>query len=692
METRYYNNIATLKELFRLRSNQQLQELDLRLNPVAKNEPDYRLFVVHMLPNLRRLDDRPVRDTERKAAIQHFSSEQAVEFAEQILGADATAGRYAYTTKGRVHQRLVQVLHSNCKVLATCRSPGGGKKPVYSCFEWLEVVVSDQADHVVWETVPDVYCCNSPHSSELLSSSCTNVGDVLGPALHDDDNEILDLMVRTDWQPGQPVGITGSSAKSADSQDYTRQEKRLMSHQPPDDDDYLLGSTSLDPRPVSQPAQGQLAQSATAGQVPSSLPKSILNLSGGSVSRDPGIYQPRDRGRVKFADEVVHSAADPNLQFTDELQAYTKFTSQGVFTPAPDAQTEERSTVPVSQPPIKSSATESRDQPYYQSQPLPKLYSQSQPTLQSYSQSKSVEQAHSQSQPLMEPSSEQHVAKRQLEQETAGETTVAVDIIRSEFMDQLLTVVDKYWNGSGSLHKNQKFQELSTSHSGLPQRSHVTSLTLVFLSRLTQSTEEDQSDWLKALGLAKNLVTDFVSKCTSKYQHEFQRLNEDMAAFAEENVKLRRRLSSDGEENLRTRLEEEQRSAESVRGRLQQALEEGEVLKKRLFSMETSASSQSQGAEDLRRIGEQNKQLNQEVNSLKLQLVNYKKMQELTSMLQESHKSLVATNEHLLSELEQTRQRHQHEVEQLHWSYDQLKRTAELGSTATSYGQHNGIL
>ena len=32
-----------------------LQELDLRLNPVTKNEPDYRLFVVHMLVNLRRL-------------------------------------------------------------------------------------------------------------------------------------------------------------------------------------------------------------------------------------------------------------------------------------------------------------------------------------------------------------------------------------------------------------------------------------------------------------------------------------------------------------------------------------------------------------------------------------------------------------------------------------------------------------
>ncbi len=52
---RYYNNIATLKELYKLRHNTLLEEVDLRLNPVTKNEPDYRLFMVHMLPNLRKL-------------------------------------------------------------------------------------------------------------------------------------------------------------------------------------------------------------------------------------------------------------------------------------------------------------------------------------------------------------------------------------------------------------------------------------------------------------------------------------------------------------------------------------------------------------------------------------------------------------------------------------------------------------
>lgn len=51
----YYNKIQDLKEIFRLRKNQNLRDIDLRLNPVTGNEPDYRLFIAHMLPLLRRL-------------------------------------------------------------------------------------------------------------------------------------------------------------------------------------------------------------------------------------------------------------------------------------------------------------------------------------------------------------------------------------------------------------------------------------------------------------------------------------------------------------------------------------------------------------------------------------------------------------------------------------------------------------
>ena len=38
-------------------------------------------------------------------------------------------------------------------------------------------------------------------------------------------------------------------------------------------------------------------------------------------------------------------------------------------------------------------------------------------------------------------------------------------------------------------------------------------------------------------------------------------------------------------------------------------------------------------------------------------------------------RSLVQTNDHLLKEMEEERRRHRHEVEQMHWSYDQLKKT-----------------
>ncbi|KAM5263580.1 leucine-rich repeat-containing protein 36 isoform 2-T2 [Ctenodactylus gundi] len=69
----YYNNIPSLVEVSRLQPLRFLKELDLRLNPVVRKDTDYRLFAVYMLQALEKLDDRPVRDSERKAAKLHFS-------------------------------------------------------------------------------------------------------------------------------------------------------------------------------------------------------------------------------------------------------------------------------------------------------------------------------------------------------------------------------------------------------------------------------------------------------------------------------------------------------------------------------------------------------------------------------------------------------------------------------------------
>lgn len=80
----YYNCISSLAEVFRLRSLTELTDVDLRLNPVVKTESGYRLFVVHMLPKLRQLDDRPVRESERKASQLHFASEESLDSKQSI--------------------------------------------------------------------------------------------------------------------------------------------------------------------------------------------------------------------------------------------------------------------------------------------------------------------------------------------------------------------------------------------------------------------------------------------------------------------------------------------------------------------------------------------------------------------------------------------------------------------------------
>ncbi|XP_045856758.1 centrosomal protein of 72 kDa isoform X12 [Meles meles] len=72
----YYNSISSLAEVLRLHCLPALAHVDLRLNPVVKTEADYRLFVVHALPKLRQLDDRPVRESERQASRLHFASEE----------------------------------------------------------------------------------------------------------------------------------------------------------------------------------------------------------------------------------------------------------------------------------------------------------------------------------------------------------------------------------------------------------------------------------------------------------------------------------------------------------------------------------------------------------------------------------------------------------------------------------------
>ena len=57
----------------RLKYNSSLCELDLRLNPITKEENDYRLFLINIIQSLRVLDDRGIRESERQMAVSFLN-------------------------------------------------------------------------------------------------------------------------------------------------------------------------------------------------------------------------------------------------------------------------------------------------------------------------------------------------------------------------------------------------------------------------------------------------------------------------------------------------------------------------------------------------------------------------------------------------------------------------------------------
>ncbi|KAF8570537.1 hypothetical protein P879_05828 [Paragonimus westermani] len=76
----YYNSVDDVTEIKRLQYNTNLRDLDLRLNPVARVSLDYRLYLTHLLPKLKSLDCRPIRDAERRAALMFFATDQQRDF------------------------------------------------------------------------------------------------------------------------------------------------------------------------------------------------------------------------------------------------------------------------------------------------------------------------------------------------------------------------------------------------------------------------------------------------------------------------------------------------------------------------------------------------------------------------------------------------------------------------------------
>lgn len=554
-----------MKDLHGLRNLANLKDLDLRLNPVTKNEADYRLFLVHMIPNLRRLDDRSVRDSERRAAIMHFTSDQASEFDRH--------------------------------------SSANPERPL----ERLPLPRSDMIHNL------------APHPS----------------VLEDDDVAVLDLITCTGGDLKQPRGISGSTARVPDAEDYTRDELHKMFPS-------IAGPTrhKSDLRDSSQDLRAQ-----------------------------------KDRVYVHFADDKIRPSDNPNLKYTDETNAHTTISTRGHFTPNP------RVTNHITTP---RGSTWSHDPRYAPEDPtsdrsvnykddFPRTQERGQDmsvplSARSYelSPSRRLQPSPKQSQgPLADklgPGGDISSQREMPIHDSLVNSTKTVTADTSGSLDQegllhkLLDLVDKYWNGSKSLHSHSKFQSLAqkllSSYSPASiERAH-----------LTPSHDNDK------------LQTELKERTA-----EISRLRDQMSQQQTELEQLRNKLKS--VEGLKCSLDAASHELASVRSRLLEFQEENSALQSKITALEVTSHGASEQEKLIGELQHRNLSLQEQVKSLSQQVqqqnINLEQLQELTNMLQESHRSLVSTNDHLLRELDEARQRHQHEVHQMHWSYDNLKKTID---------------
>ncbi|XP_032271235.1 centrosomal protein of 72 kDa [Phoca vitulina] len=541
----YYNSISSLAEVLRLHSLTELTDVDFRLNPVVKNESDYRLFVVHMLPKLRQLDDRPVRESERKASRLHFASEESL------------SSKQSFPAVFRVGKP--------CHSRALCTDPSAKKCSVMDA----------------------------------------------------DDEAVLNLIAECEWDLSNPPGSTSSSQREREADLHSSQESR-----------HLLSPQSV---------QHQCGDSIKKGH----------EKRKGS-SRGCG---PEKRLQNQYCGELppqcgqhVHFTPHPDSTDIEDsaLSQKSSLSAQKVLNPLPAPEKYRKRRMPGGrfQAPADQECLRRLERPNVSLSPEETL------SRQSGSEGRS-ERTLSRSE-VSEPE-EEGPHSRSGTREVAPTLYSAVSPVRKAalevaLLEALLDLVDRYWNGCKSLHSNEVFRA---------QARHILSSVQEFTT--TQDSSTSVSEEISYLTLENKSLQKHLAEQQQQYR-----------------VKMSEVVSE---------LSDARKEMDDLRQHLDKSLEENSSLKALLFSMKKEAKNADIAATlNVQITGLQTsvKRLSGEIVELKQHLEHYDKVQELTQMLQEGHSSLVSTNEHLLQELSQVRAQHKAEVEQLHWSYKELKKTLAL--------------
>ncbi|XP_060570895.1 centrosomal protein of 72 kDa-like [Ruditapes philippinarum] len=521
----YYNNIETLDELKKLKFNPNLKELDLRLNPVTRTETDYRLYLIHMLPNLQKLDDRSVRDRERQGALIHYSSSQATEMTN-------------HPTREEPPSRIP----------------------------------NPRAEHV-----------------KTMGS---------GRVLDDDDVEILDLIARTGGDLSKPRPLTGSNVKEPSVEDYSIVGLKKLSRQPDD-----LPEQRFQPKKNKVPTE--------MDDVIAAYKKKYPNIP------DVELFPPSDN-------DGPARNRDPNLEFDDEADAYNKFKSHGFFTPNPETTedvedngasfiTAERDSYPAPPSRIQLERTRGAD---------PDEDLDVEPgQRQSYNRSRKD----SYDQPRAEKYEENELPVQRKAPEELSASTKNVPL-KSEnpesrlFLFQILDLVDRYWNGSKSLHKNNKFK-----------------------------------------ALAYGAVDDYLrSQAEDTSKLEVKQLKDELAEIRKENKRLRRNedlTKSSLEDNMATEahlkasLQKAFTDVEMLKDKIQSYAAENKRLQQKVQNQDSYGNTTNLNQTQLDELRNQNEKLKREIEKQQFQVKQFKQLQELSSMLQESHKYVKASFHFLLHDI-----------------------------------------
>ncbi|XP_038662764.1 leucine-rich repeat-containing protein 36-like isoform X6 [Scyliorhinus canicula] len=520
----YYNNVPSSKEISSLCHLINLKELDLRLNPVTRNEENYRLYVIHLLPNLKKLDDRPVRESERKAAQIQFGSREQKEASDL----------------DREEER----------------------NPVKRNFAY------DKDDQ------------------DSLHSSMKNKWD----AASDYKTDLKERWAPHDFQLMTERQESLSSRPPLSSLYSARDVNEARENDTP-------SKMSIDPMEIEQ---------SRSGQYHSYLNEDLKTNTTYGIRKNAHVDDAASIQRSKMTSSGLlprhgTSSSDHLLDRQNLISPASSFTSlysnssKRGFTEHMNAEfTANKNSERRSQ--LTTGNVEN-----FESKLEPKKAS----SLSSLSCT----------QPCYDK--KQTTLDKLLEVEECGDyrprtptgLSSSVSARVSSLLLNLLDLVDQYWNGSRSLQSNQRF--LTPAHE--------------MLSNLTNSVS----------------------------MPKVQSLEKKVKALTEENKSLLTRtgfgLDTAELQRVKHQLSQKQDDMENLKGRLAKILDENNKLRSQLTSLELAncAGNHLQNKD----LQKDNERLNLEVEYLNQQIKQYNKLQETVTMLQESHRSLVSTNNYLQQQL-----------------------------------------